>query len=205
MRVSTIWNMAKSAFVNWWTLPATIAGMFFVDKMLIPEGTPGWVTPTMYAVAMGSNILGNMAGQNRAREEAEKLKDETSALGIALAVERERTNTLTESLDSTRTLREADNDVYTRRLEKLRERHDSEMAALREHHKEEEKSLRMHHNANETLLRAEIGKSNSLRESDRTISQGRIEELIKENGRLLSVIAWYEGKYGKAGNDCEVV
>jgi len=197
--------MAKSAFINWWTLPATIAGIIFVDKMLIPEGTPGWVTPAMYVVAMGSNILGNMAGQNRARKEAEKLKDETSELGTALAVERERTNTLTKSLDTVRTLRDTDNTVNARRLEELRDRHDSEMEALREYHREEEKILRMHHDAAETLLRSEIEKSNSLRESDRTISQGRIEELIKENGRLLSVIAWYEGKYGKAGNDCEVV
>ena len=204
MRVRTIWSMAKSAFINWWTLPATIAGIFFVDKMLIPEGTPGWVTPALYAVAMGSNIVGNMAGQNRAREEAEKLKDETSALGTALAVERERTVALTESLDTVRTLRDTDNTVNARRLEELRDRHDSEMEALRERHKEEEESLRMHHDTAETLLRAEIGKSNSLRESDRTISQGRIEELIKENGRLLSVIAWYEGKYGKAGIDNEV-
>lgn len=183
------------AFRDWWSLPATMAGVFFVDKLFIPDGTPEWVTPALYVTAMVSNVAGNLTGQARARKDAEKLKEEASDLGTALAVERERVDRLEKDLDKQRSLRNSDKTIADGRLDSMRKAHKEEMDALMERHREEEQALRLSHQVTETYLRKTIEKKDSLRDANNDISHHRIEELLVENGNLKADLERWKAMY----------
>ena len=188
--MSNFLSKAKTAFLDWWTLPATIASMFFVDKMLIPKDTPDWVSAALYGVAMLSNIVGHVAGQSCARKDAEATREELSAIDKALAVERERTQSLQERVESERSLREIDRTICDGRIESLRKIHKEEEDALREMHAEEEHALR-----------ERIERERSLKESDRTVATSRIEDLLRENGELKAEVAKWKTRCMERKNE----
>jgi hypothetical protein len=180
----------KTAFIDWWTLPATIAGVLFIDKMLVPNDAPDWVPAALYGVAMLSNVVGNIAGQSCARKDAEAIREELSAIDKALAVERERTSSLQKHVETERVLRETDRTISDGRIESLRKAHKEEEDALREMHAEEERSLRK-----------QIELERSLKESDRTIATSRIEDLLRENGELKAEVARWKTRCMERKNE----